>query len=155
MSDVLNALQCLLDNGLPEKAIVPIANDLLAGDALEDDVDYRCLVLFAHRAEWESDVDCSVEVCKYDDCTFIAGGNEYLVLDEDEKESRWDDCLECYLDDEGIVPGADSPYFDREKWKRDARIDGAGHVLSGYDGAENEFCCPDGGRGWFFIFRTN
>jgi hypothetical protein len=154
MSDVLTALQTLLDNGLPEKAIVPIVNDLLAGDALEDDVDYRCLVLLAHRAEWESDVDCDIEVCKFDDCTFIAGSNEYMVLDEDEKESRWDDSLESYLDDCG-VEGADSPYFDREAWKRDARMDGAGQSLSAYDGAEHEFCCPDGGRGWFHIFRTN
>jgi hypothetical protein len=153
MSDVLSALQTLVANGLPKKAVVPIANDLLAVDEFEDDADYRCLVLFAHRAEWESDI-AEVEQSAYDDCTFNAGGNEYLVLDEDEKEIRWDDCLESYLD-EGCVEGADSPYFDRERWKRDARMDGAGHVLSGYDGAENEFCCPDGGRGWFFIFRTN
>jgi hypothetical protein len=150
MSDVLNALQTLLDNGLPEASIVPIVNDLLEGGALEDDDDERALVLLAVRADREGDVDCAIEATKYDDCTLEAGGNEYLVLDEDEKESRWDDCLENYLDE--CVEGADGPYFDREAWKRDARMDGAGHVLSSYDGSEEEFHAGDK---WFHVFRTN
>lgn len=43
-------------------------------------------------------------------------------------------------------------YFDSDKFKRDARIDGRGHSLSGYDGSEAEQKFNDT---WFFIYRHN
>ncbi|MHC4372253.1 MAG: hypothetical protein ACYSW8_32010 [Planctomycetota bacterium] len=150
MSSVLEALQTLIDNGLPEGAVVPIINDLFEGGGWEDDDDKRACALVAHRAEWENEVDCNAETCIYDDCIVAVGGNEYLVLDGDEKEKRWEDALEQLLDD--CIEGADGPYFDREAWKRDARFDGAGHTLASYDGAEHEF---SGGGEWFHIFRVN
>jgi hypothetical protein len=150
---MLEALQTLLDNGLPEKAILPIVNDLFAGGGVEDAGDVKRLALLYYRAEG-GDLDCSIETTKYDDCVLTVGGNEYLVLDEDEKDSRWDDALESYLDD-GCIEGADGPYFDREKWKRDARFDGAGHCLASYDGAEEEVNTLEAGAGWYYIYRIN
>ena len=79
--------------------------------------------------------------------TYKADGAEYLVLTDDEADEHLETCLDSILDD-GCVEGADSPYFDREAWKRDAKMDGRGHFLSGYDGNEDEF-------GDFFIYRTN
>jgi hypothetical protein len=149
---MLEELQTLLDNGLPDKAIVPIVNELFKGNGIEDADDVKRLALLVHRAEREGNVDCNVEVT-YDDCSFKAGGNEYLVLDGDERQQRWEDALENMLDD--CVEGADGPYFDREAWKRDARFDGAGHILSGYDGAEEEINTEEAGSGYYYIYRTN
>lgn len=85
-----------------------------------------------HRQEWE------------------VNDGEYLVLTEDEAETAHEEALEQWLD-EIVTPELDenvAKYFDREAWKRDARLDGRGHALSQYDGEEisaGEFC----------IFRTN
>jgi len=151
---MLEALQTLLDNGLPEKAILPIITGLFEGDGIEDDEDVKRLAILYHRAKWDSDLDCNIETANYDDCVFMVGGREYLVLDEGEKASRWDEQLEAYLDD-GCVEGTDGPYFDREKWKRDARFDGAGHCLASYDGAEEEVDTLETGTGWCYIYRIN
>jgi len=79
------------------------------------------------------------------------GRDSYIVATDDEVESLWDESLESYLDDGG-VEGADSMYFDREAWKRDARHDGAAHCLATYDGNEDEVAV----EGIVFrIFRTN
>ena len=79
--------------------------------------------------------------------SFGDGGDEYAVLTEAEADTAWDDALDSYLDD--CVEGAQGPYFDRDAWKRDARMDGRGHALSSYDGEEHE--CPDG----YLVYRTN
>jgi hypothetical protein len=151
---MLEALQTLLDNGLNEKAILPIVNDLFEGNGIEDDEDVKRLALLYHRAKWGGDFDCNIEAAKYDDCILTVDNEEYLVLDEGEKETRWDDALESYLDD-GCIEGADGPYFDREAWKRDARFDGAGHCLAGYDGAEEEVDTSKAGAGRYYIYRIN
>lgn len=151
---MLDALQTLLDNGLSKKLIVELVNDLFEGNGFEDDDDVKRLALLHHRGMWDNDLDCNVEVSQYDDCVFTVGGNEYLVLDEDEKEQRWEDALESLLDD-GCIEGADGPYFDRDAWKRDARFDGAAHMLASYDGAEEEVDTHDAGSGYYFIYRTN
>jgi len=148
---MLEAIQTLLDNGLDEKAILPIITDLFEGGGIEDQGER--LALLYHRADGGV-VDCDIETVEYDDCVFMVGNEEYLVLDEDEKELRWDKALESYLDD-GCIEGTDGPYFDREKWKRDARFDGAGHTLASYDGAEEEVDTSEAGAGWYFIYRIN
>lgn len=150
---MLEALQTLLDNGLPELAILPIITDLFEGNGIEDDKDVKRLVLLYHRTDG-GDFDCNIEAAKYDACVLRVAGEEYLVLDKDERESRWDDALESYLDD-GCVKGAEGPYFDREAWKRDARFDGAGHSLASYDGAEEEVDTYNSGAGWYYIYRIN
>jgi hypothetical protein len=146
---MLEALQTLLDNGLDEKAILPIITGLFEGGGLEDK-DVKRLALLYHRA----DGNCNIETVSYDDCVLTVDNHDYLVLDEDEKESHWDDALESYLDD-GCIEGADGPYFDREKWKRDARFDGAGHCLACYDGAEEEVDTSGAGSGHYYIYRIN
>jgi hypothetical protein len=143
MSEVLDALTTLKDNGLADSAVQAVCNDLLDADEFEDCDDRKLVALCAHL-----DGETDITVCKYDDCIFESGRAEYLVCDEDETESRIDDSLESLLDDGGCVEGADSPYFDRERWKRDARMDGAGHILSSYDGSEWD--CAE-----FSIFRVN
>ncbi len=76
---------------------------------------------------------------------YEANAGEFLVLTNDEAEAAHEEALEQYLD-EIVLPELDenvSKYFDREAWKRDARLDGRGHALSMYDGEEisaGEFC---------------
>lgn len=147
MSSVLEMLQGLIDNGLPEDQVVAIAQELLEQDGLEDDDDKKPLVLVAEFGARYLDADYAGR----DGCLIEANGEEWLVCDDDEREERWEEMLDNYLDD-GCVEGADSPYFDREAWKRDARMDGAGHALSSYDGNEYEYSV--GGQ-WFYMYRQN
>jgi hypothetical protein len=149
---MLEALQTLLDNGLPEKAILPIITGLFEGNGIEND-DVKRLALLYHRAKWGGDFDCDIKVATYNGCVLVVGNHDYLVLDEGERESRWDDALESLLDD--CIEGADGPYFDREAWKRDARFDGAGPCLASYDGAEEEVDTSKAGAGWYYIYRIN
>jgi len=75
-----------------------------------------------------------------------------LVLTDAEAEQRWDDSLESYIDDCLEIPKHILPYFDREAWKSDARTDGRGHSLSGYDGCENS---EEVNGTTYYIYRTN
>lgn len=67
-------------------------------------------------------------------------GGEYLVLTDEEADELWDEYLEQYIDDCILpeVPESSQQYFNREAWKRDARVDGRGHTISPYDGNETE-----------------
>lgn len=88
---------------------------------------------------------------------FYTNSGEYLVLTDEEADQAWDDELERYIDDCLDIPDNVKPYFDREKWKSDARGDGRGHALSGYDGCENRVVFGYGldGKTEFYIYRTN
>lgn len=108
-------------------------------DSLAENTGDKDLALAAHL--------CTLDVEHIHGDTYKADGGEYLVLDDSEADDYEDQCLECLLDD-GCVEGADSPYFDREKWKDDARTDGRGHIISSYDGNEDEY-------GDYFIYRVN
>jgi hypothetical protein len=79
---------------------------------------------------------------------------EYLVLTDSEADSAQDEELENYIDECILseLPEAYRSYFDDESWKRDARMDGRGHVLSSYDGSENE---EKVNGTWYYIYRTN
>jgi len=147
MSPLRDALNALRDNGLSDDEVVAVVEQLVKNNEINDCDDHKYLALVSELGVDVLDADET----SYDDCIFDTGAGEFMVLTEDEKESRWDDSLDSYLD-EGCVEGADSPYFDRAAWKRDARMDGAGHCLSGYDGVEYEF---NGFGTWFFIYRTN
>jgi len=146
---MLNALDTLVDNGLSDEALNDVIENLLGSEEIEDDDDKRCLIALAWDREQGNNTgpaDVSVE---YGDVIKI-GGTEYRVLDDDGRETAWDESLENYLDE--FVEGSDAPYFDREAWKKDARMDGAGHCLSGYDGNENEY---HHGNEWWFLYRVN
>jgi hypothetical protein len=82
-------------------------------------------------------------------------GGEYMVLTEKEANEAWEESLESYID-ECIVPELPESmvgYFDFEVWKRDARMDGRGHSLSGYDGEEHEIFFGDGE--YLLAYRIN
>jgi hypothetical protein len=150
MSDILNALSTLKDNGLTDSTIKSVIDELLENDSLDDGDDTKLLVVAYDRLD-NGGFTADIEQSKYDDCTFTVDGEDWLVCDDDEKETKWEEALDSYLD-EGCVEGADSPYFDRERWKRDARMDGDGHCLSGYDGNVNEHSFNNE---WYYLYRQN
>lgn len=90
----------------------------------------------------------------YDACVYEVEGGEVLVVTESERDERWDENLESYIDECILpeLPEMAQQYFDYEKWKRDARFDGAGHCLSHYDGVEHEYKF---GEHWIYIYRQN
>ena len=100
-------------------------------------------------------LDCKKsEVVHLYDNTFEAEGAEYLVITDDEADELWEESLDSYLED-CIYPGLTgnlANYFDDEAWKNDARYDGRGHSLSGYDGCEYKETVNDE---TFYIYRTN
>ena len=79
-------------------------------------------------------------------------GDEYLVLTDDEADSTMEDALDNYIDECIIpeIPDAWANYFDSEAWKRDARMDGRGHILNRYDGTEYE---EKVNGTWYYIYR--
>lgn len=80
------------------------------------------------------------------------GRAEYAVGTDDEANEAWDQALDSYLDDCGIldsIPENLRNYFDRDAWKRDARFDGRGHALASYDGSEMDL------EGGLVAFRIN
>lgn len=145
--NVLDAFNLLVENGLPIETVKSVVDVLLENGGIDDYDDLKPLLLFNHLDCGTSDI----EVSSYDDCVYTAGGGEYLVVDEYERDRRWDESLDSYLD-EGCVEGANSPYFNTEAWKRDARMDGAGHALASYDGNEQEY---NVNGSWFYIYRLN
>lgn len=68
-------------------------------------------------------------------------GIDYIAGTDDEMEEEYDKELDSYID-ECVFPGGNNSnttlerYFDREAFKRDARIDGRAHSLNRYDGGE-------------------
>jgi len=93
---------------------------------------------------------------EYDDIienidTYSYGNKEYLVLDYDEAEERYDEYLDSYIEEIVLpeIPQHYHYYFDEESWKRDARINGEkASALASYDGNEYE---EDG----YLIYRIN
>ena len=72
--------------------------------------------------------------------TYSYGNGEYLVLTDSEADEEEDERLNNYLE-ECIMPEIPEHlqnYFDDEAWKRDARMDGRGQIISTYDGCEYE-----------------
>lgn len=98
----------------------------------------------------------------YDMPIYSAEGGEYAVATDAQADSAWDQSLDSYIE-ECIEPeleklqnntGNLAAYvkFDEEMWKRDARMDGRGHSLSGYDGHEHD---QEVDGETFYIYRTN
>ena len=88
------------------------------------------------------------------DSAYSYGGQEYLVLTEDEADAAFDEALENILDDV-ILPDLDEAlqcYFDRDAWKRDTQYDGRGHHLNHYDGEEYEEVVNGTS---YYIYRVN
>ena len=65
---------------------------------------------------------------------------DYYVLTDSEADDMEDQQLDNYID-ECVMPEIPEylrGYFNDEAWKRDARMDGRGHIISSYDDAEYE-----------------
>lgn len=146
---MFDALQTLADNGLTIDTQNIVLAEMIEGDNFEHDADKRCAIALLWYRENEG--KCCLSDCKplWEE-TVEVGGNDYMVLTNDEADTAFDAYLEGMLDDKGVVPGANEPYFDRKAWKRDASINGRGG-LSGWDGEEQEYCADDGE--WYYLYR--
>lgn len=133
-------------------------NILLSDD---EDVALRVFALRTFLDEWGQPLDYLLNnmfgVNPHVFVKYITNDAEYLVLTDDEADDRWDEELDNYIDNCMEIPKAVMPYFDRESWKRDARMDGRGHAISSYDGRENRVDVEDanGDEHTFYIFRMN
>jgi len=125
---------------------------------MDDDTKARRRALAAHLDEKKADVEPLTYAPLYGEgAGFDTPGAEWAVLTDAEADLAWDASLDSYIDDamdlEGTM-GALAPYFDREAWKRDARMDGRGHSLNSYDGNEEDIEDPKTGAR-FVAYRTN
>ena len=84
---------------------------------------------------------------------FRYGNEDYLVLTDEEADEEEDERLDNYIEECVLceIPENLRYYFDDEAWKRDARMDGRGHIISTYDGAEYEEKVNDT---WYYIYRV-
>lgn len=130
------------------------ADDLLENFIeLSDDYDESCriLALRFHLDEWDS----YFSIQGWNDKRFQVGKNrEYLVVTDDEADDLWDEDLEAYIDDCVLpgVPETTQGYFDRDAFKKDARMDGRAHSLNRYDGNEYD---EEIDNTTYFIYRQN
>ena len=88
---------------------------------------------------------------EYDNC-YSYYREEYLVLTDEEADEEEDRQLDNYIDECLDIPEHIKPYFDEEKWKDDARMDGRGHIISTYDGCEHN---EDVNGTTYYIYRIN
>ncbi len=85
---------------------------------------------------------------------YTADSGQYMVLTDSEADQAEDDSFDSYLDDCVLpdLPETAREYFDRDSWKEDAKADGRGHAISGYDGEEREVLIEGE---WLYIYRIN
>ncbi len=81
----------------------------------------------------------------------ISGVGQYSIdiLTNQESEDAYEEALDNYIE-EVILPEIPQPYqyyFNNDKWKNDAMLDGIHHSLSGYDGGGSE-------EGDYYIFHN-
>ena len=84
--------------------------------------------------------------------SFEHSDRDYTVMTDGEADQAWDEALDSYIDECMEIPESVLPYFDDEKWKRDAKMDGRGHSLNHYDGSEEEANINDVD---YYIYRRN
>lgn len=130
---MLDALQTLIDAGMTDKTLDTVIEELISQTDGEDKL---CLIALSwSRGEgYFTNPDDITYTNK--DCVNISGA-EYLILDDDDMATAWDASLESY--GEEYVEGYKGQYFDREKWKEDAKHAGVGHSLSPYDSEPHEY----------------
>lgn len=117
---------------------------------LGDDWDEACRILALRHSldEWDGYATVS-------DKTVSLGRGDWLVVTDDEADELWNASLESYLDDcvLAALPEIARNYFDREAWKKDARIDGRAQSLATYDGDEDYIDLH--GYETLYVYRTN
>lgn len=114
--------------------------------------------LFEHACE---DLDTVEEINNLNDIDtdeIYFNGEHLLVLTDSEADDIWDERLESYLNECVMpeIPDYLQSYFDVESWKRDAKYDGRGLSIAGYDGNENEYFLKyeDGQEAEIYIYRV-
>jgi len=118
-----------------------------AGEEVDDEVYALCMELDVEPSEIEEES----HTC-YGLKVYSVGRAEYAVGTDEEADEAWDQALDSYLDDCGVldsIPENLRRYFDRDAWKSDARHDGRGHALASYDGDEIDL------EGGLVAFRIN
>lgn len=88
------------------------------------------------------------------DNTYNYSNQEYLVLTDEEADEEEDRQLDNYIEECVLceIPNNLRGYFDDEAFKKDAKMDGRGHILSTYDGCEYEEEVNDT---YYYIYRMN
>lgn len=84
---------------------------------------------------------------------YCVQGVDYIAGTDEEMDEVWDEYLDNYIED-CILPELPKNmvnYFDTEKWKDDARIDGRAHTINNYDGSELSCCIDDV---WYYAYRN-
>ena len=79
-------------------------------------------------------------------------GTDYLAGTDDEMDEKWDEDLDNYLE-ECVYPELPKEminYFDDDRWKSDAKMDGRGHSLNRYDGGEES---AEVNGTWYYAYR--
>lgn len=116
--------------------------------------DHFLAALEAAELTHESDIEHRL-ICGGQDFVMVTLNDmEFAVYTEQARDDAWEMNLDWYIDD-GVLPEMPEHlhyYFDEEKWKRDARFDGAGVWLAPYDGIE-EVVAIDGID--FYVYRQN
>lgn len=141
---------------------MPLPENHVTAFASSDDIPEDCIDLMVNDEEEGSrllalmialdEYDLAYSATVFDDHIQI-GSREYLVVDDHRADELWDEDLDNYLDDCVLheLPEMAQRYFDREAWKRDARIDGRAHSLAS-DGDE---LFEDVGETTWYIYRCN
>lgn len=77
--------------------------------------------------------------------TYKAGGMEFMVLTDQEANKEALEYCTSYLEDSMDIPSHVRGYIDFERYTEDViAVDGRGHILSSYDGEENEVKLEEG-----------
>lgn len=140
-----NALRNWEEGNNDRDEVVP--EDFVYIDETDETDAYRVLALMMHL----DDFDASVTVHR--NGQLEVGNREWLVLTDSEADDAYERDLDSYIDDCMEIPDHIRPYFDEEKWKHDARINGdRGQSLARYDGHEYD---ESTNEGTFYIFRCN
>ena len=127
----------------------------LRDDGYNSTQDEPCVIINEDLSQYHSNNDNFeiwqdiniYKVDKYSD-------REYTVMTDSEADKAWDESLDSYLDECVLpdLPETARMYFDEERWKDDARIDGRGHSLSSYDSVE-QFAHIN--NVYYYIYRNN
>ena len=142
--DSLGDLNVYLDTTEMQRIVINLL-DKNECDSEED----RILALYEWLADNDDATFDDIEAAgdHYGIPLFSVNGREYAIGTENEADEAHEAWMDSLLDDEGIVPGANSPYFDKAAWKNDNNCDRGG-ALACYDGHEHE--CRS-----FYLYRVS
>jgi len=127
----------------------------LRDDNYQTEQDEPCVIIERQLSKYHVD-DYFFEI--WQDIDFYKineySDRDYTVMTDSEADKAWDEALDNYIDECILpdVPENAKMYFDDEKWKDDARIEGRGHSLNHYDGGEEEANINDVD---YYIYRRN